>query len=255
MAVDLNHIDIANSNGEYTSTADVLRTTFNSHPWSIGGGGAAELKEQLDEACDSTLETRVTSIGFASFPGLDDAFVMDGRALLRNRIDSPLVKDFIYGEVVKDWHVEPDLRALAPYDNAFQLVKLDYSSGWARYLWNFRTCLEGVVSFGGRTRKDNGDAWWGWYRWIPEKYRTPLSIVYREIATHNNFIMDRGGKVSKHSVQLIKLPSHATEKEFLGLVGLLNSSTGVLLDEADLPRQGRWWYRRWIGDGVLGTFL
>ena len=30
---------------EFTSTADVPRTTFASHPWSIGGGGAADLKD------------------------------------------------------------------------------------------------------------------------------------------------------------------------------------------------------------------
>ena len=37
----------------YTSTADVPRTTFASHPWSIGGGGAADLKEQIDETAAS----------------------------------------------------------------------------------------------------------------------------------------------------------------------------------------------------------
>ena len=30
---------------EFTVTADVPRTTFATHPWSIGGGGAADLKK------------------------------------------------------------------------------------------------------------------------------------------------------------------------------------------------------------------
>ena len=34
---------------EFTSTADVLRSTFASHPWSIGGGGAADLKRLIEE--------------------------------------------------------------------------------------------------------------------------------------------------------------------------------------------------------------
>ena len=42
-------IDRAEAQDEFTSTADVPRTTFNSHPWSIGGGGAAELKEMIEE--------------------------------------------------------------------------------------------------------------------------------------------------------------------------------------------------------------
>ena len=37
-------IDIADAQDEFTSTADVPRATFASHPWSIGGGGAAGLE-------------------------------------------------------------------------------------------------------------------------------------------------------------------------------------------------------------------
>ena len=32
------------------------RIGFHKHPWSIGGGGAAELKEQVDEAAKKMLE-------------------------------------------------------------------------------------------------------------------------------------------------------------------------------------------------------
>ena len=28
-----------------------------------------------------------------------------------------------------------------------------------------------------------------------DKLRTPLSIVFAEVATHNHFVLDRGGKV------------------------------------------------------------
>ena len=40
----------AGSESEFVSVADTPRATFAKHPWSIGGGGAAELKEQLNEA-------------------------------------------------------------------------------------------------------------------------------------------------------------------------------------------------------------
>src|SRR6476659_1634644 len=32
----------------YTSTADLPRTNFASHPWSIGGGGATDVQEALN---------------------------------------------------------------------------------------------------------------------------------------------------------------------------------------------------------------
>ena len=44
-------IDQPGSQSEFVSVGDSPRELFHKHPWSIGGGGAAELKEQLDEAC------------------------------------------------------------------------------------------------------------------------------------------------------------------------------------------------------------
>jgi hypothetical protein len=45
------------------------------------------------------------------------------------------------------------------------------------------------------------------------------------VATHNHFVLDRGGKVFKQTAPVIKLPAGATEDDHLALLGLLNSST------------------------------
>ena len=45
------------------------------------------------------------------------------------------------------------------------------------------------------------------------------------VATHNHFVLDRGGKVFKRSAPVIKLPKGATEDDHLALLGVLNSST------------------------------
>src|SRR4029077_1121914 len=82
------------------------------------------------------------------------------------------------------------------------------------------------TSFGGKTRLQSGDKWWTWYRWIATKYRTRHSIVFAEVATHNHFVLDRGGKVFKQTAPVIKLPPGATEDDHYALLGLLNSSTG-----------------------------
>ena len=62
-------------------------------------------------------------------------------------------------------------------------------------------------------------------RWIAEKYRTSLSITFAFVATHNHFVLDRGGKIFNRSAPVIKLPADATENEHFVLPGLLNSST------------------------------
>ena len=45
------------------------------------------------------------------------------------------------------------------------------------------------------------------------------------MATHNHFVLDRGGKVFNRSAPVIKLPESATEDDHLALLGVLNSST------------------------------
>ena len=57
------------------------------------------------------------------------------------------------------------------------------------------------------------------------KLRTPLSITFAFVATHNHFVLDRGGKVFNRTAPVIKLPESATEDDHLALLGVLNSST------------------------------
>lgn len=52
-----------------------------------------------------------------------------------------------------------------------------------------------------------------------------MSIAFAEQATHNHFVLDRGGKVFKQTAPVIKLPENTTEEAHLELLGVLNSST------------------------------
>jgi len=60
---------------------------------------------------------------------------------------------------------------------------------------------------------------------FPNRFRTPLSIAFAFVATHNHFVLDRGGKVFNRSAPVIKLSAGASEDDHLALLGLLNSST------------------------------
>jgi hypothetical protein len=218
-------VDQSGSVSDWVSVADVPRSGFHKHPWSMGGGGAAELKDYIEQSAARRLGDMAESIGFASFTGQDDAFVADAGALRRFGIPATLIKPFIQGDAVRDWTVSSDEAAFVPYDQSFEPVSLDRTSRWCRRMWPYRASIEGGLSFGGETRKEQGDDWWTWYRWIPSKYRIPLSITYAEVATHNHFVLDRGGKAFKQTAPVIKLSPAATTDDHLTLLGILNSST------------------------------
>jgi hypothetical protein len=57
-----------------------------------------------------------------------------------------------------------------------------------------------------------------------DRLRYKLVVTFPFVATHNHFVLDRGGKVFKQTAPVIRLPADASEGEHLGLLGLLNSS-------------------------------
>lgn len=60
---------------DFISVVDVDRSVFNVHPWSLQGGAAPHVVRRIAEARSATLDARIRGkIGFASFPGSDDAF-------------------------------------------------------------------------------------------------------------------------------------------------------------------------------------
>ena len=71
----------------------------------------------------------------------------------------------------------------------------------------------------------SGLLWHEYSMFFRNRFRIALSIAFAFVATHNHFVLDRGGKVFKQSAPVIKLPVHAAEEDHLGLLGLLNSST------------------------------
>jgi hypothetical protein len=208
----------------YVSVTDLPRTALAMHPWSLSGGGAAEVLMTIN-GFRPHLEARISGkIGFASFPGADECF-FSTRAELTRSCGTDLVRQVVTGDVVRDWGVREGDYSLFPYDSSFQVRDLDPSAGWARRLWPLRTILGATTGFSGETKTDAGAPWWGWYRVVPSRYRTPLAITFSSIGTHNQFVLDRGGKVFKQSAPVIKLPEGATEDDHFALLGALNSST------------------------------
>ncbi|WP_190817008.1 BREX-2 system adenine-specific DNA-methyltransferase PglX [Saccharopolyspora pogona] len=222
----LRQIDQPGSVSLWVSVDDLDRKRyFDRQPWILVDGGL-EMVEQIETNKVNTLRRVLgRDIGFASFPGQDDAFVSRPEALQRQHIADEIIKPLIIGEVVRDWDTHCVESALAPYSPDLLPLPYDDSEPWARLLWIVRSHLRSTKGFDGKTQHDLGKPWWAWYRWVPERYRIPLSITFAFVSTHNHFVLDRGGKVFKQTAPVIKLPSGASEEEHLNLLGLLNSST------------------------------
>ncbi len=74
---------------------------------------------------------------------------------------------------------------------------------------------------------------------VKDKLRDSLSIAFAEIATHNHFVLDHGGRVFKQTAPVIKLPAGSSEDDHLGLLGLLNSSVACFwLKQVCFPKGG-----------------
>jgi hypothetical protein len=217
----LNQIDRPGSQSQFVSAGDSPRELFHAHPWSIGGGGAAELKEELERAAHSVFGAHTVVIGRGMHTGCDESYFSETRQWRRYAIEAtqPLTE----GDVVRDWRVSLRSDTIFPYDNDLKPIPDSFFSPTIRTLWLTKQFLIRRREPNG-THSEIGLTWYEWSRFQRERFRTPLSIVFAFVATHNHFVLDRGGKVFKQSAPVIKLPEGATEDDHLGLLGLLNSS-------------------------------
>lgn len=219
----VDQIDRPGSESEFISVADTARNTFSKHPWSIGGGGAAELKETIEGAASSKLDKFVESMGFFQDTHADDAFVQPHHFVSRMGYTQH-TRPCIRGDGTRDWSCSIDESILFPYDtNIVQWGSFpDVVS--LHWMWPLRTTLWARSVFGGQTYRDVGRPWWDYHQFPKDRARAANLIGFAEIATHNHFVLDRGGKVFNRTAPVIKLPAGSSEDEHLGLLGLLNSS-------------------------------
>ncbi|MGW0571946.1 BREX-2 system adenine-specific DNA-methyltransferase PglX [Streptomyces tauricus] len=225
----VDQVDKPGSVSQWVSVDDLDRKKyFGKPPWILTDGGL-ELTSSIEGNSVSRLRSELSrEIGFASFTGQDDAFLSTPDALRRSRVSDELCKTFVTGEAVRDWGVRTSECALTPYSADLSPLPYVSEATWARVLWPSRSHLRSTKDFDGQSQDEQGKSWWTWYRWVPDRYRTPLSVIFASVATHGHFTMDRGGKVFNRHAPVIKLREGASEEEYLRLLGLLNSSTAGL---------------------------
>ena len=219
------NVDTAGAETQFVSVTDLDRLVLDRYPWSLAGGGASGLLELLEHSGERRLEATATSIGITCFTLEDDVYVLPWTAL--DRFDLPLEyrRRMVLGDQVRDWSLNLADDVIFPYDPDYLPIDPKCSARLLKALWNYRTNLSNSLMFGGQTKVDAGLRWTEFGRLTVSKLRVPMSITWGEVATHNQFVLDRGGKVFKQTAPVIKLAAGASEEDHVRLLGLLNSST------------------------------
>lgn len=231
------HVGKPGFDGNYVTVVDLARDVLTAHPWSLGGGGASDLKKAIEDGAVATLDEVSESVGITSFTLEDDVYVRTRRALSRFGVTRS--RPMVLGDQLRDWAYAGDDVVLFPYDDELSALDVDRVPALYRLMWPYRTNLSNSIMFGGRTKVQDGLKWSEFGRLTASKLRIPLSIAFAEVATHNHFVLDRGGKVFKQTAPVIKLAKDATEDEHLELLGVLNSSTVCFwLKQVTYPKGG-----------------
>ncbi|WP_344716745.1 BREX-2 system adenine-specific DNA-methyltransferase PglX [Gordonia defluvii] len=218
------NFDSINFDGQFVTVTNLQRGIFAEHPWSLAGGGAGALKEEIDLAASRMLAGFAEHLGITAVTG-EDSLYMLGASGGASRLGVDNWKYLVEGDAVRDYAIGQSDQAIWPYEDNLEVTPFERLDSGSRRLFSaFRHAINRRRRFG-TPMVDRGLAWWEWQELYRDKLESSRTITFAFVATHNHFVLDRGGKVFKQSAPVIKLPEGATEEQHLELLGVLNSST------------------------------
>lgn len=233
----INQIDDPGSESDYISVNDTERSRFAKHPWSIGGGGAGELKERLDKNAHSVLGSYTRATGFGAISGADDVLAAHGSGVFeRAHLEPEFHRPLVLGDCVRDWAVGTAPETVFPYGLHGEPLS-GMPASLEVFLWPHRSLLRSRLYFG-ETNEERGLTWWEYSIFFPQRFAATHLIGFAFVATHNHFVLDRGERVFKQSAPVIQLMEGATVDEHLGLLAVLNSSVGCFWLRTGAPDKG-----------------
>ncbi|MFF9627972.1 BREX-2 system adenine-specific DNA-methyltransferase PglX [Streptomyces fradiae] len=217
-------IDKPGSVSQWVSVDDLDRKNyFGRQPWILADGGL-EMVVQLVDSAVAKLGSVTDVIGRSTHTGLDDAFYLPNSAS-RTRGLSDTCVPIVLGDGVRDFEIHAPLVTYFPYKDTGE--KRSIGKRELKFLWGNRTILHRRVDFG-QTPTERGLRWFDHSMFFPKRFATRLGIAFAEVATHNHFVLDRGGRLFKQTAPVVKMREGASEEQHLQLLGLLNSSTACL---------------------------
>ena len=219
----VDNIDHVGHEDSYISVAELDRQFIKTHPWSLQGGATPALAAAIDAAEGHQLDADVIRMGFFAVLGSDDAMFYPRSSSQKND-NEQLFRPISLGTEIRDFQATSELDAWYPYDDDRELLPADRSVGLFRPMWQVRRLLQDRATFTGGTYLTDGRPWYEWHQFPKDAETSDWALSFAFVATHNHVVLDRGGRVFKHSAPVIKLPEGASEDDHLALLGVLNSS-------------------------------
>ncbi|MDJ0462986.1 BREX-2 system adenine-specific DNA-methyltransferase PglX [Streptomyces sp. H27-C3] len=218
----IRQIDTRETESEWVTATDISRRQLATHPWSLSGGGASDLIDQIDTSVRSKLSARVSSIGFCAVTREDDAYIIGRPAALRKSIPEEEIRPVLGGAAIRDWSINPESSGVFPY--AGDAMAPAISRPTERSLWPNRLLLKLRRALSG-TQEEQGLTWFEYSSFSRSRYVSKFLLTFAFVSTHAHFTLRRGSEVFIRTAPVIKLAAGASEDEHLALLGVLNSST------------------------------
>jgi len=157
------------------------------------------------------LDDRASRLGVFGMTNADEVMLAPLASWTRHTGTSHFVSQLLLGDEIRDWSTSGDTYSFFPYTEDLQLVSLDDVGPLARWLWPSRTTMGNRATFSKGTYFTDGRPWYEWHQLTADPDGHRWFIPFAFVATHNHFVLDRGGKVFKQSAPVIKLPEGAGE--------------------------------------------
>ena len=214
-------VDNAPSQSRWVSVTDADRASFSSWPWVMGGGGATELKELIEDAADARLNSIAASVGYMAITGEDDVYLCPTHAAIRRGLP---FRAFGEGEDVKDWQLYANSSATLPAAH--------------NWYWPYRTTLKSRLMFE-KTPEQMGKPWYVFMFTHEPRFAATRALVFADVSTHNNFVLVGGDLLLNRHAPLVLLRDGSTDGPYIEVAGILNSSVAAFwLRQVCFPRGG-----------------
>jgi len=209
-------IDQPGTASEWIEVENRDRSTYLSHPWSLTGGGATQVAEQIDLAAISRLGKIASAIGYSSITG-DDEFMVT-RVSHARRLNGVSCA-YVIGEEIRDYAFIADHVSIIPQQPDGK--PLTPTRPVETHFWRGRSILKNRLYFGKRPL-ERGLRWFDYAIYFAERSGVKHKLVYSNIGTHNHFAVDNSQSIFNAHGQVIVIASWETS---LATLGVLNSST------------------------------
>ncbi|MEU4357249.1 BREX-2 system adenine-specific DNA-methyltransferase PglX [Streptomyces virginiae] len=206
---------------QWVSVDDLERGRyFGKQPWILTDGGL-EMNERINAGGTAKLGDIAESIGFCAVTREDDAYMIGEGPARRLGVPATHVRLFHGGASVRDWSLNDGVGTVFPYVDGDRSAQIDDST--ERLMWRNRVHLRMRKALSG-TQEEQGLKWFEFSSFNPTRYWSPYLLTFSYVSTHNQVTLRRDQSGFIRTAPVIKLPEGASEQEYLGLLGLLNSS-------------------------------